>query len=677
MKLRALAPAALAFSAFLMMAADAPHGIDTAGMDRAVVPGDDFFAYANGAWAKTTEIPADRSSWGTGGELGELTDKRVASLIQNAGKAGGPEAKKIADYYASYMDEAGIEAKGLKPLQPVLSRIEAINDRKALSAYLGSTLRADVDVMNATKYATDNLFGLWVAADFKDPTRYNAFLLQGGLSLPNREYYIQDNARMQGIRQAFTAHVAKVLSLAGMKDAEAKAGRIVALETAIARTHRSVGDTGDPGKGYNPWTRADFDAKAKGIDWSAYFDAAGIGAQKNFVAWQPEAITGEAALVASTPIETWKDYLAFHLIDRSSGLLPKAFVDERFAFYGKTLAGTPQITARWKRGVGGVNGALGEAVGKLYVAKYFPPADKAAVQAMVKNLMTAFDRRIDSLDWMSPATKKEAHAKLHALKVGVGYPDKWRDYSGLRVVRGDAFGNAWRASEFDSRQKIARLSQPVDRGEWVMNPQLVNAVNLPILNALNFPAAILQPPHFDPKAPSAANYGSIGAVIGHEISHSFDNDGSQFDSRGRLRDWWTKSDFEHFSASGKALAAQFDSYCPFPDLCVKGEQTLSENIADVAGLAAAYDAWKLSLGGKPAPAYGGMSGDQQFYVAFAQAWRFKAREAALRQQILTDGHAPAQYRALTVRNQDPWYAAFGVKPGEKLYLAPKDRVKVW
>ena len=676
MKFRALAPAAIALASVLLVGA-ASHGIDTAGMDKSVKPGNDFNGYANGGWARITEIPADRSSWGIGGELSELTDKRTAELIQTAAKANGAEAKKIADYYASYMDEAGIEAKGISPLMPTLAKIAAIGDRRALSAYLGSTIRVDVDVMNATKYNTDNLFGVWVAADFKDPTRYNAFVLQGGLSLPNREYYITDNARMASIRQGFQGHVAKILTLAGIKDADARAARIVALETAIAHTHRSVTDTGDPGKGYNPWTRADFDAKAKGIDWNAFIGSAGLSGQQRFVAWQPEAITGEAALVGSTPIETWKDYLAFHLIDRNSGVLPKAFVDERFAFYGKTLSGTPAMPVRWKRGVAATNGALGEAVGKLYVAKYFPPADKAGVQAMVKNLMTAFSRRIDGLDWMSPATKKEAQAKLKALKVGVGYPDHWRDYSGLQVVKGDALGNAWRASLFDSRDKIARLSRPVDRGEWVMNPQLVNAVNLPILNALNFPAAILQPPHYDPAATAAENYGSIGATIGHEISHSFDNDGSQFDSHGRLRDWWTKADFAHFSASGKALAAQFDTYCPFPEVCVKGEQTLSENIADVAGLQAAYDAWKLSLHGKPAPVSQGMSGDQQFFVAFAQSWRNKTREAAMRQQILTDGHAPAQYRALTVRNLDAWYPAFEVKPGETLYLTPKERVKVW
>jgi putative endopeptidase len=671
-----LAPSLLALATVMLLAADAP-GLDVAGMDKTVKPGDNFFAYANDGWDKTTEIPADRSSWGTGGQLTELTDKRTAELIQTAGKAKGAEAQKIAAYYAAYMDEAGIEAKGLAPLKPTMAMIAAITDHKALSAYLGSTLRADIDVLNSTSLHTDNLFGLWIAADLKDPTHYSTFVFQGGLSLPNREFYITDTPRMVAIRKGFEAHVAKVLTLAGIADADAKAARILALETAIAKTHWSLTDSEDPEKGNNPWSRADFDAKAKGIDWSAYFGAAGLPAQKRFVVWQPQAVTGEAALVESTPIETWKDYLTFHLIDRNSGVLPKAYVDERFAFYGKTLSGTPQLTARWKRGVGAVNGALGEAVGKLYVAKYFPPSDKAAVQGIVKNLLVAFGKRIDALDWMDPATKKEAHAKLAALKVGVGYPDHWRDYSGLVVAKGDALGNAGRASLFDYHQKLARLGKTVDRGEWVMNPQLVNAVNLPVLNALNFPAAELQPPHFDPKAPAAINYGAVGATIGHEISHSFDNNGAEFDSKGRLRDWWTKADFAHFTASGKALAKQFDGYCPFPDACVKGEQTLSENIADVAGLYAAYDAYRTAEGGKMGPERQGFTGDQQFFISFAQSWRTKTREQALRQQVLTDGHAPAQYRALTVRNLDAWYPAFNVKPGETLYLAPKDRVKVW
>ncbi len=676
MNLRFLAPSALALASVLLLAADSP-GLDLAGMDKAVHPGDDFFGYANGTWDRTTEIPADRSSWGTGAALSELTDKRTAELIQTAAKAQGAEARKIADYYAAYMDEAGIEAKGLAPLKPTLARIAAIGDRRALSAYLGSTLRADIDVLNATSLHTDNLFGLWIAADLNDPTRYSPFVFQGGLSLPNREFYIGTGARMEAIRKGFQTHVAKVLSLAGMADAEARAARIVALETAIARTHWSLTDSEDPEKGDNRWPRAAFDAKAGGMDWAAYFGAAGLGAQQSFVVWQPQAITGEAALVGSTPLETWKDYLAFHLIDRNAGVLPKAFVEERFAFYGKTLSGTPQLTARWKRGVAATNGALGEAVGKLYVAKYFPPADKAAVKALVANLLTAFGKRIDALDWMAPSTKKEAHAKLAALKVGVGYPDRWTDYGALRVAKDDALGNAWRASLFDYRRKLAWLHKLVDRGEWVMNPQLVNAVNLPVLNALNFPAAILQPPYFDPRNPNAVNYGATGATIGHEISHSFDNNGAEFDSHGRMRNWWTKADFAHFKASGEALARQFDGYHPFPDIAVNGQQTLAENIADVAGLSAAFDAYRASEGGKPGAERQAFSGDQQFFIAFAQSWRNKTRDQALRQQVLTDGHAPARYRAETVRNLDPWYAAFAVKPGEALYLAPKDRVKVW
>ena len=675
-----LSGAALALTA----AAPAPTlidtGIDLKGVDKSVKPGDDFFAYANGTWIKTTEIPADRSSYGSNAILSERVDKEVADLIQGAAQShakAGSEAAKIADYYAAFMDEAGIEAKGTTPLKPGLDKIAAITDHKTLSTYLGGQMRADVDVMNSTQLRTDNLFGLWVAADFDHPTTYSPFILQGGLSLPNREYYLSDAPRMEAIRTAFKAHIVKVLTLAGMPDADAKAARIFDLENKIAHVHASVTDTEDPAKGNNHWSRADVDAKAKGIDWSAFLKASGLAGQKTFVVWQPAAFTGEAAIVAATPIDTWKDYLAFHYIDRNSGVLTKAFVDERFAFYGKTLSGTPALQVRWKRGVASTNTALGEAVGKLYAAKYFPPSSKAEVQKIVATLLAAFDKRIDALDWMSPATKTEAKAKLHALQVGVGYPDHWKSYAGLTIVKGDAFGNFQRAALYDSRQKVAMLGKPVNRGEWVMNPQLVNAVNLPILNALNFPAAELQPPHFDPKAPAAVNYGYVGATIGHEISHSFDNDGSQFDATGKMRNWWTKGDFAHFTASGAALAKQFDGYCPFPDVCVKGEQTLSENIADVAGLSASYDAYRASLGGKPALVVDGYSGDQQFFLAFAQSWRNKTREAALRQQVLTDGHAPAQYRALTVRNLDAWYGAYDVKPGDALYLSPKDRVKVW
>ncbi len=373
----------------------------------------------------------------------------------------------------------------------------------------------------------------------------------------------------------------------------------------------------------------------------------------------------------------WKDYLAFHALEHAAPVLPKAFVDERFAFHSHELSGVPSQQERWKRAVAAVNDAMGEAVGKLYAARYFSAADKAEAQAMVANLIAAFARRIDALEWMSPATKVQAKAKLAVLRVGVGYPDRWRDYSALVVKPGDALGDLDRAELFELRRNLNKLGGPVDRGEWVMTPQTVNAVNLPAMNALNFPAAELQPPEFDRSAPAAANYGAIGAVIGHEISHSFDDTGALFDADGRLRNWWTAEDFAHFQASGDALVRQFDAYRPFPDLAVRGRQALGENIADVAGIAAAYDAYKLSLAGKPAPVVAGYAGDQQFFIAFAQEWRWKAREAQYRRQIATDGHAPAPYRADTVRNLDAWYAAFDPKPGQALYLAPADRVRMW
>jgi putative endopeptidase len=654
-------------------------GIDLAGIDKTVKPGNDFFSFANGTWVKSTEIPADRSSWGSNQILSEKTDQQVADLIRKA--ANDPkstaEAEKIGAYYNSFMDEAGIESKGLTPARPGMAEISAISDKKTLASALGGTLRADVDVLNNTRLQTDNLFGLWVAADLDHPTSYAPFLLQGGLSLPDREYYLATSPSMAAIRDAFKTHIAKVLTMAGVRDSTRKTQNIYILETAIAKAHWTRADSENVVKANNHWTRADFDTKAPGLDWAAYFAAAGLSTQKAYILWQPSAVSGEAALVANTPLETWKDYLTFHYIDRNSGVLPKPFVEEHFAFYGKVLSGTPLLEARWKRAVAATNSALGEAVGKLYVAKYFPPKDKAAVQVLVKNLIAAFGKRIDRLDWMSPATKEKAKAKLASLKVGVGYPDRWRDYTGFVALKGDAFGNAQRASQFDTREKLAKLGREVDRGEWVMNPQLVNAVNLPVLNALNFPAAELQAPHFDEKAAAAVNYGAIGTIIGHEISHSFDDQGAMFDASGQLKNWWTDADFAHFQASSAQLARQFDGYRPFPDMAVNGKQTLSENIADVAGLSVAYDGYRISLGGtSPAPV-DGLSGDQLFFLAFGQVWRNKTREAALRQQLLTDGHAPARYRAQTVRNIDAWYSAFDGKPGEALYLSPKDRVKIW
>jgi putative endopeptidase len=663
-------------------AAPASGGIDVAGIDRSVAPGDDFFRFANGGWIESTEIPPDRSTYGTGAILGELTAKRTADLIAETAKTQTPPGsaeRKIGDYYATFMDEAAIDAKGLDPLKPSLARIAAISDAKSLASALGGTLRADVDVLNNTNFYTDNILGLWVAQDLSDPTRYSPFLLQGGLGMPDRDYYVDPSPRMAEIREKYKAHVAAVLRLSGAAeaDATAKAGEIFDLERKIAQAHTTRTESVDVLKGNNHWTRQELTTRAPGLDWPAFLAAAGLERESTFVVWQPGAVTGISALVRAEPLQTWKDYLAFHAIEHFSYVLGKPFVDERFAFYGKVLAGTPKLRDRWKRAVTATDAALGEAVGKIYVARFFPPAEKARAESMVKNELVAFGRRIDKLDWMAPETKAKAKAKLAALKVGVGYPDKWRDYSGLEVVRGDAFGNEERSSIFQYRQSLKRLGRPVDRGEWVMNPQLVNAVNLPAMNALNFPAAILQPPYFDPNRPPVMDYGSIGAIIGHEISHSFDDQGALFDARGKLENWWTKEDFAHFQASSEQLIKQYDGYRPFPDLALNGRLTVSENIADLAGLAAAYDAYRLSLGGKEAPAVQGFTGDQQFFLSFGQTWRSKIREAALRQQVIVDGHAPAEYRADTVRNLDPWYAAFDVKPGQKLALAPADRVRVW
>jgi predicted metalloendopeptidase len=482
---------------------------------------------------------------------------------------------------------------------------------------------------------------------------------------------------MVAIRAQYLVHIEHVLGLAHIADAHAKASRIYDLEYRIAAVHGSREESEDVLKGNNHWVRADFTSRAPGLDWNAFFKAAQLGGQSDFTVWQPQAVTGISALVANQPLATWKDYLAFHAIERAADYLPKAFVEEHFAFHGHVLAGTPALRERWKRGVDATSAALGEAVGKLYVDHYFSPAEKARAEAMVRNLVAAFGQRIDNLDWMAAQTKVKAKEKLATLKVGVGYPDKWRDYSGLKIVRDDALGNFERSEQFEDQRNLAKLGKPVDRSEWAMTPQLVNAVNLPVMNALNFPAAILQPPYFDPERPAVMDYGAIGAIIGHEISHSFDDQGALFDASGRLHNWWTPQDLAHFKASAARLVAQYNAYRPFPDLAVNGKQTLSENIADVAGLTVSYDAYRLAMNGKTAPVTQGFTPDQQFFVSFAQSWREKVREPALRQRIIADGHAPDQYRADTVRNLDSWYPAFDVKPGQTLYLAPQDRVHMW
>ena len=656
------------------------HGIDIAGMDTTVAPGDDFNTYANGGWFKATEIPADKASVGPWSVVYDRTTQQTQTLIQDLAKekdAKDPTHKKIGDFYAAYMDTASIESKGLAVLKPQLDSITAIADKAALAAAIGRTIRADVDPLNATNFYTEHLFGVFVTQGLDEPTQNMPYLLQGGLGMPDRDYYVSKSDAMTKVRTAYQSHIEEMFRLAGIPDGKARAARVFALETKMANAHATRVESQDV-KAPKTWKKEELAAKAPGLDWSAFLTAASLGDAPAFIIWHPKATAGLARLVASEPLDAWKDWLTFHRINESAGFLPLNFVSQRFAFYGTTLSGTPQMRPRWQRGVDLTSTALGDAVGKAYVDRHFPAETKAKVQAMVDDIKKAFGTRIDALTWMTPATKAKAKEKLATLRVGVGYPETWRDYASLTITKDDALGNVQRAELFEYQWQLGKLKKPVDKGEWWMTPQTVNAVNLPLQNALNFPAAILQPPFFDAQASAAYNYGSMGAVIGHEISHSFDDMGAQFDAEGRFANWWTKEDLDHFKTAGEALARQYDAYKPFPDLAVNGHQTLSENIADVAGLAAAYDAWKSSLGGKPAPAYKQFTGEQEFFISFGQSWRTKERDESLRAQITTDGHAPDQYRAATVRNEDAWYAAFpAIKAGQKLYLEPKDRVKVW
>jgi putative endopeptidase len=671
------------------------HGIVVANMDRSVKPGDDFYRYANGAWLKRTEIPPDRSYMDPYGldldSMNDLTRGRIAGLIEEAAKANAPagsNTRKIADFYHSYMDEAAIEAKGLAPLRAQLDAIAAIRDEHELARALGESLRADVD----DTFHTSNLFGLWVAPGFNDPEHYAAYLLQGGLEMPDRDYYLSDSGSMRDIRSQYQTHVSAMLKLAGFADAEVRAQHVVELEHAIAEKHIPLADQQDIYKANNTWKQADVAANAPGLDWAEYFRGAGLSSQASFIVWQPTALTGESSIVASTALDTWKDWLVFHLIEDYADVLPKALADEHFVFFGKVLSGATEQHPRWQRGVALVSypldetgsamlagrGVLGDALGQMYVQRYFSAETKAQIQAMVANIVAAFRRRIEALSWMDPATKAEAQAKLSNLYVGIGYPETWPDYSSYEVKADDIFGNLWRGSLFDYHRLVARLGHPVERRDWCfLDPQTINACELPLQNALNFPAAHFQPPYFDPQAPAAVNYGAMGVTIGHEISHTFDTKGSAFDSRGRMRNWWKPADLERFKAATARLAAQYDTYKPFPDLAVNGKQTLNENIADLAGLTAAYDAYRASLAGKAAPIENGFTGDQQFFLGFAQAWVSKSSEAGLREQMMTDTHSPDEFRPATVRNLDAWYAAFDVKPGDKLYLAPADRVHIW
>ncbi|HEY4355462.1 MAG TPA: M13 family metallopeptidase [Acidobacteriaceae bacterium] len=674
-----LAVAVLSLATFAFAQTDA-HGVHPANMDKAIAPGDNFYLYANGAYLARTEIPADRTSFSGFANLNDAVSKRVAAIIDEAAKsnaAPGTEKRKIADLYKSYMDEAAINANGMAALKPHLQSIDAIHDRAELATCLGETLRADVDALNNTNFHTQNLFGLWVAPGFNDPNHYTAYFMQGGLFLPDRAYYLTDSPRMNSIREAYKKHIAAMFRLAGYDNADARATQVFDLEKAIAEKHLSLTENVNIEKANNVWTNADFAKNAPGLDWTRFFAAAGLAKQPDFIVWQPSAVKAEAELAASTPIGAFKNFLAFHMLEQYAPGISVAMADERFNFAGKTLTGAQVQRPREQRAVILVNQILGDAVGQMYAAKYFTPADKARVEEMVHNLLVAFHARLEAVTWMAPATKAEALRKLGTLQIGIGYADHWRSYAGLEIKADDLLGNLRRASLFDYHDAIARIGKPTDRKEWTMTPQTVNAVNLPLDNGLNFPAAIFGPPFFDPKATDAANYGAIGTIIGHEISHTFDSEGAAFDSQGKVRNWWTDSDRAHFDAAIEALAKQYDTYAPFPDLHLNGHQTLGENIADLAGITAAHDAWLASLHGKPAPVVNGLTGEQQFFLGFAQSEAGKSRESALRQQVLTDVHSPGEYRADTVRNLDAWYKAFDVRPGQELYLAPDQRVHIW
>ncbi|WP_294005404.1 M13 family metallopeptidase, partial [Sphingomonas sp.] len=543
-------------------------------------------------------------------------------------------------------------------------------DKRALSAAIGSTIRADVDPLNATNYRTDNLFGVFVTQGLSTPGETLPYLMQGGLGMPEREYYLAGDADKAGLRTKYKDYVTKVMAAAGNQNSAAAAQRIVDLETKIARAHATREESEDFAKGAQIWSRQDLEAKAPGIDWGALLGAAQLGGVQKFQAYHGGAIPKLAALVGSEPLDAWKDWLAFHTLNQRANVLPAAIRDASFAFNGTALNGTPQQRPRDKQALNAASNALEGAFGKAYVEKYFPASAKSEIQGMVEGIKGAFAKRVEGLDWMAPATKAEALKKVRTIVVGVGYPDNWQDYSSVAISPTDAYANAKAASLADYRQQIAKIGKPMDRAEWWMPPQLVNAVNLPVQNALNFPAAILVRPFFDPKADPAFNYGAIGGVIGHEISHSFDNNGALFDATGRLRNWWSPADFARFTKSGDALSAQYSGYTPFPGVHVNGKLTLGENIADVAGLTASYEAYRASLNGKELPVIDGLTGDQRFFIAFAQSWATKMRDEALKARIATDGHAPGQYRALTVRTSTPGTRRSTSSPGRNYTWHP-------
>ncbi|KTE74436.1 peptidase M13 [Sphingopyxis sp. A083] len=637
-------------------------GFDTTGMDKSVLPGNDFYAYANGTWAKNTAIPADKSNYGMFTALADLSQKRTQEILEAA--KGDPNSM-IGRAYASYLDSASVEAKGLAPIQPWLAKIRAV-DKPGLAALLAE----------ADRNGVSHFFGGYVGQDDKNPDVYIYTMFQGGLGMPDRDFYLKDNERNAKLQAAYLKHLENVLTLAGEQDAAARAQAIYAYEKQIAMVHWDKNDSSDATKVYNKMTLAELEKAAPGFDWTTFVRGIGVKEDALLVS-QPSAFTGEAKLIADAPIGVLRDALLVRSLDGFSDVLPDAVAQEAFSFYGTALSGTPQMQERWKRAVDFTTGNLGEAVGKDYVAKYFPPETKAEMDKLVKNVIAALGHRIDNLAWMQPETKVKAKKKLANFTTKIGYPDRWKDYGSLEIRADDLFGNALRANQWQHDDNIGRLGGPIRRWEWGMTPMTVNAYANFGMNEIVFPAAILQPPFFDPKADPAINYGGIGAVIGHEISHHFDDQGSKYDETGKLADWWTPEDVKAFEVASKALVAQYDAYEVLPGEHLDGTFTLGENIGDLAGLNIAYDAYKASLGGKEAPVIDGLTGDQRFFLGWAQVWRRNYREQNLSQRISTDPHSPSIQRTWVSRNLDPWYKAYQVKPGQKLYLDPKDRVRIW
>jgi putative endopeptidase len=646
------------------------YGLDLAGGDPAVRPGEDFYRYADGKWLATTTLPADRSSWGTVPRLREESDAHVHEILEDAAAgtaAEGSIARRIGDYYASFLDTAAIDARGLEPARPALEAIDAAKSHEDVARLMA---RADLDL------AAPIDFGITI--DRKDPDRYVVFVGHGGLALPDRDYYLRDDEQFARIRSQYREHVERLLALAGQPDPAGSAQTILGLETAIAKLHWPRADRRDRDKTYNPRTRAELVSLAPAFPWDAALAAAELGGVRDVVVAEVTAMEPLAELFRATPLASWQAYLRYHYLRRHAALLPAALDREVFEFYGHTLNGQPEQRARWKRAVEATNGALGEAVGQLYVARYFPPASKAAVLALVENLRQAYAQRIRNLPWMTAETKAAAAGKLATFRPKIGYPDRWRDYSGLEVRRGDPFGNATRATLFEWRREASRLGKPTDRDEWGMTPQTVNAYYNATFNEIVFPAAILQPPFFDPAADAAVNYGAIGAVIGHEMGHGFDDQGSKSDARGVLRPWWNERDVAAFQKLTARLAEQYAAFEPLPGIKVNGRLTLGENIGDLGGITAAYEAYRLALGGRRAPVLEGLTGEQRFFLGYAQVWRVLYRDESLRNALMSDPHSPGQYRVNgVVRNVDAWYQAFDVKPTDALYLPPAERVHIW